>query len=74
MTSVGVIEWYNSPGYPYPTSTPFRLDGTYYAESEHGWWTSPDGLAWRELASAPDVVPPEFSSEGSNFEMFEARR
>ena len=25
----------------------------------------------RELASAPDVVPPEFSSEGSDFEVFE---
>ncbi len=71
MTSVGVIEWYNSTGYPYPTATPFRLDGRYYAESENGWWTSPDGLAWSEMASAPDVIPAEFSSKGSNFETFD---
>jgi len=71
MTSLGTIEWFNAAGYPGSTATLFRLDDRYYAESQHRWWTSSGGLAWSELASAPDLVPPEFSSEGSTFEVFE---
>ncbi len=71
MTDLGTIEWHNAPEYPYPTGPPFRLDGRYYAESEHGWWSSLDGLAWSELAKAPESVPAEFSEAGFNFEVFE---
>ena len=69
-TSLGRIQWTEVTGV-YPTATRFRLDGRYYAESEQGWWSSTDGVAWSELARAPESVPAEFSAPGSNFEVFE---
>ena len=52
-------------------TTRFQIDRRYYAKSDGRWWLSADGIEWSSQISPPASTPPEFNTEGSNFQVFE---